>query len=70
MPPGPVTVDGPMLVVAGSDDSHCPREALSSLATNLPAATVTMIDGSDHFFFAGLDALEAALAAWAGKVAG
>jgi alpha/beta superfamily hydrolase len=70
MPAGPVAVDGPTLVVAGSDDSHCPREALSSLATSLPAATVTMIDGSDHFFFAGLDALEAALAAWAGKVAG
>jgi uncharacterized protein len=70
LPPGLVAVDGPTLVVAGSDDSHCPRTSLSSLATTLPGATVTVIDGSDHFFFAGLDALEAALAGWAGKVAG
>jgi uncharacterized protein len=70
LPPGLMAVGGPTLVVAGSDDHHCPQESLSSLATALPGATVTVIDGSDHFFFAGLDALEAALGAWAGKVAG
>jgi uncharacterized protein len=70
LPPGLVAVDGPALVVAGSDDSHCPRTSLSRLATTLPGATVTVIDGSDHFFFTGLDALEAALAGWAGKLAG
>jgi alpha/beta superfamily hydrolase len=66
--PGCAAIDGPTLVVAGSHDTHCPGEALSTLAATLPGATVVMIDGSDHFFFAGLDALEAALAGWAGKV--
>jgi uncharacterized protein len=70
LPPGLVAVGGPTLVVAGSDDHHCPQESLSRLTTSLPGATVTVIDGSDHFFFAGLDVLEAALGAWAGKVAG
>jgi uncharacterized protein len=70
LPSGLVAVGGPTLVVAGSDDHHCPPESLSNLATTLPGATVTVIDGSNHFFFAGLDALEAALGAWAGKVAG
>jgi uncharacterized protein len=69
LPAGLATVGGPMLLVAGSDDGHCPRESLASLATTLPGATVTLIDGSDHFFFSGLDALEAALGAWAAKVA-
>jgi alpha/beta superfamily hydrolase len=70
LPPGLAVSGGPMLVVAGSDDSHCPRKALTNLIATLPGATVTVIDGSDHFFFSGLDALEAAVGAWAEKVAG
>jgi alpha/beta superfamily hydrolase len=67
--PSPLSVDGPLLVVAGSQDAYCPREALTALAAASPAATITVIEGADHFFFAGLPALDAALAAWAAKLA-
>jgi pimeloyl-ACP methyl ester carboxylesterase len=66
--PSLLSVDGPVLVVAGSRDTYFPREALATLAAALPGATVRMIDGADHFFFAGLEALEAALADWASKL--
>jgi alpha/beta superfamily hydrolase len=66
--PNRLSIDGPLLVVAGSQDAYCPREALANLATAVPAATITVIDGADHFFFVGLRALEAAIAAWAGKL--
>jgi uncharacterized protein len=66
--PSLLSIDGPLLVVAGSQDAYCPRERLASLATAMPAATVTVIDGADHFFLAGLPALDAAVAAWAGKL--
>lgn len=60
---------GPLLIVAGGEDTHCPRESLAALARALPAATITLIDGADHFFFhAGHDALAAALGDWAGKL--
>jgi uncharacterized protein len=65
---GPLAIDGPMLVVAGSEDPYCPRAALATLATVMPEATLTVIDGADHFFFTGLEALDAALADWAAKV--
>jgi alpha/beta superfamily hydrolase len=31
----------------------------------MPQATLTVIDGADHFFFGGLDALGAAIGDWA-----
>ena len=65
--PGPLAIDGPLLVVAGSEDPYCPRPALATLATAIPEAIVTVIDGADHFFFTGLEALDAALADWAAK---
>jgi uncharacterized protein len=65
-----LVVDGPTLLVAGSRDAHCPRDALAALATGLSGAIVRVIDGSDHFFFTGLDALDAALADWAARLAG
>lgn len=65
---GPLAIDGPLLVVAGSEDPYCPRAALATLATVIPEAIVTVIDGADHFFFTGLDALDAALADWAAKL--
>jgi uncharacterized protein len=68
--PGALDIDGPLLIVAGSDDPYCPREALTGLAATLPRATITVIDGCDHFFFTGLDVLEGALANWAAKVSG
>jgi pimeloyl-ACP methyl ester carboxylesterase len=57
-------------VVAGSADSYCPRGALTALATAMPTATVTVIDGADHFFFTGLGALDTAVAAWAARLGG
>jgi alpha/beta superfamily hydrolase len=66
--PGPLAIDGPLLVVAGSEDPYCPRAALTTLATVMPEAIVTLIDGADHFFSTGLEALDAALADWAATV--
>ena len=66
--PGALPVDGPLLIVAGSEDTYCPRKALAVLARALPAATVTVIDGADHFFHSGHDQLAAALDAWASKL--
>ena len=66
--PGPLAIDGPLLVVAGSEDPYCPRAALAALATMMPEAIVTVIDGADHFFSTGQEALDAALADWAAKV--
>lgn len=66
--PGPLAIDGPLLVVAGSEDPHCPRAALAALAAVMPTAIVTVIDGADHFFSTGLEALDVALADWAAKV--
>jgi alpha/beta superfamily hydrolase len=67
--PDRLGVDGPLLVVAGSDDGYCTREALTTLAAAIPAATITVIDGADHFFSGGLTALDIALADWAAKLA-
>jgi alpha/beta superfamily hydrolase len=64
----PSGVDGPVLVAAGSDDHYCPAEGLATFARALPAATVTVIDGADHFFLTGLPQLSAALSAWAGTL--
>lgn len=66
--PSLLSIDSPLLAVAGSRDAYCPPEALTALATTIPAATITVIDGADHFFFTGLPALEAAITAWAGKL--
>ena len=67
--PGRLVVDGPILIVAGSADAYCPAEALATLTAGIPAATATVIEGADHFFSGGLDALAAAVGAWATKLA-
>jgi uncharacterized protein len=64
----PVAVDGPLLVVAGGEDEYCPREALAGGATAMPAATITVIDGADHFFSTGLGAVDAAVAGWVARL--
>jgi alpha/beta superfamily hydrolase len=66
-PPASLAIDGPILVAAGSRDEYCPREALQELGRALKA-TVTVIDGADHFFFTGLERLEGAVAAWAAAI--
>jgi len=67
--PGSPDVAGPLLVVAGSEDGYCSRQGLSSLAASWPTATVTVIDGADHFFFTALAELDVALAGWAARLA-
>jgi alpha/beta superfamily hydrolase len=66
--PQTLVIDGPVLVVAGSEDTHCPRPALAALAPAMPAATITVIDGADHFFDSGLRQLAIALGEWAAKL--
>jgi alpha/beta superfamily hydrolase len=58
------------LVVAGSRDEYCPREALDRLAGERPHATVRVIEGANHFFFGKLYPLGAALDAWLGDLLG
>jgi pimeloyl-ACP methyl ester carboxylesterase len=60
----------PLLVVAGTADQYCPREALERLARELPRATVRTVEGAEHFFFGKLFALGEIVAAWARDVAG
>ena len=68
LPRMPLAINGPVRIVAGRADTHCPAEALAGLAGSWPAATITVIDGADHFFFGGLQALDAALADWAARL--
>jgi alpha/beta superfamily hydrolase len=65
--PAPL-VEGPLLVVAGSRDAYCPSTALAALARAWPQATITVVDGADHFFSTGLDALDAVLTDWTGRL--
>ncbi|MGH7323667.1 MAG: alpha/beta hydrolase [Candidatus Rokuibacteriota bacterium] len=55
----------PLLVVAGSQDQYCPAEALAELTRRLPRATVSIIEGANHFFFGKLFLLGEAVAGWA-----
>jgi hypothetical protein len=66
--PRRLAVDGPILIVVGSADAYCPPEALAALRAAMPGATATVIDGADHFFSGGLDALAAAIGGWAAKL--
>jgi alpha/beta superfamily hydrolase len=61
-------VEGPILLVAGRDDGYCPPDALTALGRTLPSAMITIVDGTDHFFFTALDALSSAVAEWAGRI--
>jgi alpha/beta superfamily hydrolase len=65
----PAAVRGALLVVVGAEDQYCPAGALEALRDAVPAAMVTVIEGTDHFFFGSLDALADAIAGWAGTVA-
>jgi alpha/beta superfamily hydrolase len=66
--PGTLPGDRPLLFVAGSEDTYCPRQGLAALASATPTATVTVIDGADHFFYSGQDALADALGRWAAQL--
>ena len=34
----------------------------------IPAATIIVVDGTDHFFFTALEALASAVAGWASRI--
>jgi alpha/beta superfamily hydrolase len=61
--------EGHILVVAGTADPYCPREALERLSRTLPRASVRMVNGADHFFFGKLFPLGEIVATWARAVA-
>jgi hypothetical protein len=67
-PPASLAVSGPVLLLAGSADQYCPVAALQGLGRRLPKATVTVLDGVDHFFFGGLDRLASAVGSWAAAI--
>jgi hypothetical protein len=56
---------GRLLVVGGTADEFCPRTALEGLATRLPSASVTVVEGANHFFLGKLFPLGEALGRWA-----
>jgi alpha/beta superfamily hydrolase len=55
----------PVLLVAGSRDSYCPRRELQALAASLGGGECALIDQADHFFSGKLYPLGEAIAAWA-----
>jgi alpha/beta superfamily hydrolase len=63
--PLPTDITGPVLVVVGAEDQYCPADALETMRTGMPAATVVVIEGADHFFFGSLAPLGDAVGAWA-----
>lgn len=63
MPAG-IGDDVAVLAIVGSADAYCPAAALDRLRVAAPQATIEVIEGADHFFFGGLDALGAALERW------
>jgi uncharacterized protein len=65
----PAAVTGPILIVVGAEDQYCPEAALESIRATMPEATITVLDGADHFFFGSLQALAEAVSGWAAAVA-
>jgi alpha/beta superfamily hydrolase len=55
----------PLLIAAGTQDEYCPRPMLEALAQRLPGATLSIIEGANHFFFGKLYPLGEAVEAWA-----
>ena len=66
---GLAKVPGAILIVAGTADQYCPREALEQLGRSVPGATLRTIEGADHFFFGKLFPLGEAMGTWAREVA-
>jgi hypothetical protein len=64
----PAALEGPLLLVAGSEDEYCPRSRLAELGAALPGAEVRVIEGANHFFFGRLFPLGEAIGRWAARV--
>ena len=65
LPPKLADFPQPLLVVGGTQDEYCPLDALDRLRATLPRATVSVIDGANHFFFGRLFPLGQAVEPWA-----
>jgi alpha/beta superfamily hydrolase len=65
----PAHVDGPVLVVAGDADEHCPVSSLVDLRAQWPKATVRIIAGADHFFVGSRAPFVEAIDVWTAAVA-
>jgi len=65
----PAAVTGPILIVVGAEDQYCPEAALEPIRDAMPHATITVLDGADHFFFGSLQPLAEAVGGWAAAVA-
>jgi uncharacterized protein len=61
----PTGIGGPVLIVVGAEDQYCPPTELEAMHAQLPAATVVVVEGADHFFFGSLAALGDAVGGWA-----
>jgi hypothetical protein len=56
LPPLPDAADlralrRPALLLAGGQDGYCPSDALASYGASFPDAKVTVVEGTDHFFW-------------------
>jgi len=65
---GLATFGGSLLVVAGDGDEYAGRKSLDELVRRLPGASVTLIEGANHFFFGKLYPLGEAVAGWAARL--
>jgi alpha/beta superfamily hydrolase len=61
--------DGPLLIAAGTNDSYCPADALTALASRVPRGVVRTVPGADHFFLGKLYPLGEMVGEWAARVA-
>lgn len=59
-----------LLLVAGDRDPYCPPAAVARVREAWPAATITLLEGADHFFFSALEPLAEAITAWARRTLG
>jgi alpha/beta superfamily hydrolase len=62
--------DADVLLVSGTRDPYCPRDALVALAARFHTARVDTIEGADHFFFGKLFPLGETIRDWARGWAG
>jgi alpha/beta superfamily hydrolase len=66
----PVAVVGPVAIIVGAEDQYCPPDALEGFREALPRASISVLEGADHFFFGSLDALAEVVDGWAATIGG
>ena len=49
--------EGPVLLVAGDQDSFAPRQELEAISQELKAGELVLLEGTDHYFATGLPQL-------------